>query len=855
MKKNNLKFLILLFILILSYNTAYSQLFFPSKVGAFKNIEKGKLDKAQADFYKILKKDTASLLCRYGLALVYSDTRNESYNLDSAYLYSTQSQRFIPEFTNNGWLSSNISKDELKDIGKLHIATWDVVSYRDTITARIFNVEKTKNNSTVLKKFIEKHPNAKETDKAWELIYSIDYNNANQINTVEGYQKYINEYPKSKFIPNAKSDMYLVAYNNATKANTIETYKQYIKDYPKSQYLDSVNIKLEGLYYKEALRINTIKGYNSFLEIYKNSRYYDDVRFYLDRLMLYNPKYKNDLIKECRKKGLKGISYLKSFIDNDFLSLPIEKRDSICLIFNSIYDDLIYNANFDSSIDYPRIDKINNPDIEFTDAQKELIKNTNNDIMEYGVMIDENHRNGYCEIPNFITNLFKEKISEAMFEYMNRVKSYVQDVINSGMHPYYSMDQDYENSVFWDNFISKYPNFFLIEEIKESYSAWLNSLFYGEVYDPAFPEENNNILRTERKVFLEKIIKKNEATNLTRDIIRFYNELKTTNFKNPEYVKALHNTQWLIGSWVAQDNFLLATGKKYYTTNEVINFINDNTVEYKGEEYKFTRDENYIKFIAGGFSFNIKIDYMRQELQEEVNGEIWGSYIKGIIDVDGNLYRTIKIGSQTWLAENLRTTKLNNGTPLKYLPDDKSWTNCKYSSTPAFCWYDNNITNKDTYGAIYNGYAIETGKLAPKGWHIANSSDWYKLFAFFSENENNFNVGECYPKIAKSIASREGWVEITDESYINCPGYQSVLNNSSGFNALPGGFRRSDSEFIGLGKFAHWYSSSSCDDVNNFYSRIELNYNSICVGINDNDGIDCIQRNVGLYVRCVKDEY
>ena len=86
-----------------------------------------------------------------------------------------------------------------------------------------------------------------------------------------------------------------------------------------------------------------------------------------------------------------------------------------------------------------------------------------------------------------------------------------------------------------------------------------------------------------------------------------------------------------------------------------------------------------------------------------------------ITDKDGNVYTSVTIGTQVWMVENLKTTKYNDGTPIPNVTDNTEWSNL---TTPAYCWYDNDITKKNPYGALYNGYAVRTGKLCPTGWHV-----------------------------------------------------------------------------------------------------------------------------------------
>ena len=93
-------------------------------------------------------------------------------------------------------------------------------------------------------------------------------------------------------------------------------------------------------------------------------------------------------------------------------------------------------------------------------------------------------------------------------------------------------------------------------------------------------------------------------------------------------------------------------------------------------------------------------------------------------DIDGNKYKTIKIGTQIWMAENLKTTHFNDGTSIVQIDKYDDW---KGLISPAYCWYANDSTNKEVYGALYNWYAVNTKKLCPKGWHVPTDEEWKQL--------------------------------------------------------------------------------------------------------------------------------
>ena len=99
-----------------------------------------------------------------------------------------------------------------------------------------------------------------------------------------------------------------------------------------------------------------------------------------------------------------------------------------------------------------------------------------------------------------------------------------------------------------------------------------------------------------------------------------------------------------------------------------------------------------------------------------------------VTDIDGNIYNIVTIGNQTWMAENLRTTRLNDSTPIDLVPDSKQWGAW---ASPAYCFYDNDEAKyKDPYGALYNWRAVDTKKLCPEGWHIPTAQEFDTLISF-----------------------------------------------------------------------------------------------------------------------------
>jgi uncharacterized protein (TIGR02145 family) len=156
-----------------------------------------------------------------------------------------------------------------------------------------------------------------------------------------------------------------------------------------------------------------------------------------------------------------------------------------------------------------------------------------------------------------------------------------------------------------------------------------------------------------------------------------------------------------------------------------------------------------------------------------------------VTDIDGNVYRAIRIGSQVWTAENLRTTKYNDGTPVTLDTSTATWTN---ATTEKYCYYSN-TTNADSikkYGALYNWYVVaptNPKKIAPAGWHVPTDAEWDTLENHLIANGYNWDGTTT---VNKSMAAKTDWISYAGSGAI---GNNLTKNNTSGFSALPGGHR------------------------------------------------------------------
>jgi len=175
-------------------------------------------------------------------------------------------------------------------------------------------------------------------------------------------------------------------------------------------------------------------------------------------------------------------------------------------------------------------------------------------------------------------------------------------------------------------------------------------------------------------------------------------------------------------------------------------------------------------------------------------------------DADGNNYPVVQIGSQLWMAENLKTTSYRNNTPIPNVTDGAEWAGL---TTPAYCWYNNNIKNKDIYGALYNWYVVNTGKLCPDGWHVPTDDEWHEMVLYLDQDAVQ-DVEES--NIAGGKLKEEGILHWSEPN--------TGATDEVGFTARAGGVRKYDGVFSGPTGHGNWRTSSEYDDTQVWYRYI-----------------------------------
>ncbi|MDD4921184.1 MAG: fibrobacter succinogenes major paralogous domain-containing protein [Bacteroidales bacterium] len=249
-----------------------------------------------------------------------------------------------------------------------------------------------------------------------------------------------------------------------------------------------------------------------------------------------------------------------------------------------------------------------------------------------------------------------------------------------------------------------------------------------------------------------------------------------------------------------------------------------------GNATPFTIDMTHLE---QGTTYHVRA-FATNGIGTSYGNEITFTTVGLVTDIDGNVYQPIFLGTQVWLREYLKTTKLNDGTDLPNITDNTNWVN---ATSSAYCFYNNNIANKDVSGALYNFYAVSSGKLCPAGWHIPSHNENLTLISYLYYKYGDYT--------AKTIASTSGW---TTYSAAGAVGNDQASNNSSGLSTYPGGQRQFDGSFSLMGGLSSWWSTTRSDfDPSNtiriqtiLYSDAYLTTNFVSNYKN------------GLSVRCIK---
>ena len=224
------------------------------------------------------------------------------------------------------------------------------------------------------------------------------------------------------------------------------------------------------------------------------------------------------------------------------------------------------------------------------------------------------------------------------------------------------------------------------------------------------------------------------------------------------------------------------------------------------------------------------VDVLKQKI-DKISWILEDPFKRGLVkDCEGNDYKTIMIGTQTWMAENLKTTKYDDETLIPNVIDDATWNSL---TSDAYCWFNNDIGNKDIYGALYNWHAVKTGKLCPEGWHVPSDSEWKQLeMALGMTHEQADAFSWRGTDQGTQMKTTSGWNDNGNGT------------NSSGFSGLPSGYR-GNSNFVYIGYYGFWWTSSEGSEGKALVRG--LNYSGTTVSRGSGNA------EYGNSVRCLRD--
>ena len=237
---------------------------------------------------------------------------------------------------------------------------------------------------------------------------------------------------------------------------------------------------------------------------------------------------------------------------------------------------------------------------------------------------------------------------------------------------------------------------------------------------------------------------------------------------------------------------------------------------------------NTTEYTDGGLGTGLEYTYRVRAYtllnQSNYSNEETGYINETITDIDGNVYKTVKIGTQVWMAENLKVTHYRNGDPILNITDNTQWDSL---TTGAYCNYNNDPNNAITYGRLYNWYAVtDSRNLAPIGWRVPTDAEWQTLINYLGGDD---------------VAG--GKIKEAGTTHWSSP--NTGATNESGFTALPGGYRYYYGYFLNLGDLANFWSSTESNSDDAWYRVLYFN-NANVYRCNDS-------KRSGLSVRLVRD--
>lgn len=251
------------------------------------------------------------------------------------------------------------------------------------------------------------------------------------------------------------------------------------------------------------------------------------------------------------------------------------------------------------------------------------------------------------------------------------------------------------------------------------------------------------------------------------------------------------------------------------------------------------------EFICGISELIAETNYFLRAYATNINGTAYGNEIsfitpledvfETISDIDGNRYKIVSINDQVWMAENLKTSKYNDGTTIQLATDNSVWNEL---TSGAYCWYENDSAKYEKkFGKLYNWYIMNDDKICPEGWHVPSDEEWQKLEMYLGMIQNEANQSGNRGE-AENIGGK-----MKESGTMQWLSPNNGANNESGFSGIPGGSRNDSFGFID--EQGYWWSSTELYSSSAFYRNL----------ISDKAYVfrQATEKRIGMSIRCVQD--
>ena len=255
----------------------------------------------------------------------------------------------------------------------------------------------------------------------------------------------------------------------------------------------------------------------------------------------------------------------------------------------------------------------------------------------------------------------------------------------------------------------------------------------------------------------------------------------------------------------------------------------------KDGTYLFQEKQDKYDFSKFPFSFG-----MVTHGKKDGDWTIWdenGQLVTPPTDINGNLYQIVRIGDQVWMEENLKVTHYRNGDAIPTGHSNSEWENL---STGAYAVYNGNESNADTYGYLYNWFAVDDSRnIAPEGWHVPTDDEWKELEMHLGMSQSEADDTGCN-------GTNEGSKLAGNADLWNSGALENNSEfGSSGFTALPGGYRDGDGHYNGVGNGGTFWSSTEGGSHGAWHRILFYGNSDVNRGGSNKHG--------GFSVRCIRD--